>query len=113
MRYKSELSKIDRIRIPFDDYVFLANYHIFPILLDENIDRHSLMVFLREKGIQTSIHYPPIHKFSYYRTMMGDQILHNTDFVSRYELTLPIYAGITNEQIDFIIDALCAYCKNT
>jgi dTDP-4-amino-4,6-dideoxygalactose transaminase len=51
--------------------------------------------------------------FSYYRAMMGDQILHNTDFVARHELTLPMYADITNEQIDFIIDALRAYCKNT
>jgi dTDP-4-amino-4,6-dideoxygalactose transaminase len=106
MRYKSELSKIDRIKIPFCDYVFLANYHIFPILLDENIDRQMSMVFLREKGIQTSIHYPPIHKFSYYRTMIGDQILQNTDFVARHELTLPMYAGIADAQIDYVVDSL-------
>jgi dTDP-4-amino-4,6-dideoxygalactose transaminase len=112
-RYKDALSKIDKIKVPFGNYCFSANYHIFPILLDKNIDRNSLMVFLREKGIQTSIHYPPVHKFSYYRTMMGDQILHNTDFVARHELTLPMYADITNKQIDFIIDALRAYFKNT
>ena len=113
IRYKDALSKIDKIKIPFGNYCFLANYHIFPILLDKSINRNSLMVFLREKGIQTSIHYPPVHMFSYYRAMMGDQILHNTDFVARHELTLPMYADITNEQIDFIIDALRAYCKNT
>jgi dTDP-4-amino-4,6-dideoxygalactose transaminase len=67
------------------------------------------MVFLREKGIQTSIHYPPIHKFSYYRTMMGDQILHNTDFISRHELTLPMYTGITDAQIDYVVDTLNNY----
>lgn len=113
MRYKNGLSEIDSIKIPFGGYAFLANYHIFPILLDENIDRHDLMIFLRERGIQTSIHYPPIHQFSYYRTMMGDQILHNTDFVARHELTLPMYDGITNGQIDFVIDALRTYCKYT
>jgi dTDP-4-amino-4,6-dideoxygalactose transaminase len=104
--YKNALSKIDKIKIPFSNYCFLANYHIFPILLDKSIDRHSLMVFLREKGIQTSIHYPPIHKFSYYRTIMGDQIMHNTDFASRHELTLPMYASITDDQIDYVVDAL-------
>lgn len=104
--YKNALSKIDKIKIPFGNYSFIANYHIFPILLDESIDRHSLMVFLREKGIQTSIHYPSIHKFGYYRTIMGDQILPNTDFVARHELTLPMYASITDAQIDYIVDAL-------
>jgi len=113
IRYKDALSKLDKIKIPFGNYCFLANYHIFPILLDKSIDRYSLMVFLREKGIQTSIHYPPIHKFSYYKTIIGDQIMHNTDFVSQHELTLPMYASITNEQIDFIIDAMHAYCRNT
>jgi dTDP-4-amino-4,6-dideoxygalactose transaminase len=64
------------------------------------------MVFLREKGIQTSIHYPPIHKFSYYRTILGDQILHNTNFATRHELTLPMYPSITDDQIDYVVDAL-------
>ncbi len=64
------------------------------------------MVFLREKGIQTSIHYPPIHKFSYYKTIMGDKILHITDFAARHELTLPMYASITDSQIDYVVDAL-------
>jgi dTDP-4-amino-4,6-dideoxygalactose transaminase len=105
-RYKNALSKIDRIKIPFGNYCFLANYHIFPILLDKSINRNSLMVFLREKGIQTSIHYPPVHMFSYYRAMMGDQILHNTDFVAQQELTLPMYAGIADAQIDQVVDAL-------
>ena len=44
---------------------------------------------------------------------MEDQILHNADFVARNELTLPMYANITNEQIDFIIDAIRSYCKNS
>ncbi len=105
-RYKDALSKCDGIKIPFSNYCFLANYHIFPILLDKSIDRYSLMVFLREKGIQTSIHYPPIHKFSYYKTIMGDKILHITDFAARHELTLPMYASITDSQIDYVVDAL-------
>jgi dTDP-4-amino-4,6-dideoxygalactose transaminase len=105
-RYKTALSKIDKIKIPFGNYCFPANYHIFPILLDKSIDRHDLMVFLRKKGIQTSIHYPPIHQFSYYKTIMKDQILHNTDFISRHELTLPMYSGITDAQIDYVVDAL-------
>ena len=111
--YKDALSKSDKIKIPFGNYCFPANYHIFPILLDKSIDRHDLMVFLREKGIQTSIHYPPIHQFSYYKAIMRNQILHNTDFISRHELTLPMYAGISDAQIDYVVDALNNFIRET
>ena len=105
-RYKSELSKIDRIRIPFSDYAFLANYHIFPILLDESIDRQSLMIFLREKGIQTSIHYPPIHQFSFYKNFDIKYDLPLTEYVGQHELTLPMFDGITDEQICLISEKM-------
>lgn len=111
IRYKNALSKIDKITIPFADYSFSANYHIFPVLLNKSINRHSLMVYLRGKGIQTSIHYPPVHKFSYYKTVMGDHILRNTDSVSLHELTLPMYAGITDAQIDYVVDALINFIE--
>jgi dTDP-4-amino-4,6-dideoxygalactose transaminase len=111
IRYKNALSKIDKITIPFANYSFSANYHIFPILLNKSINRHSLMVYLRGKGIQTSIHYPPVHKFSYYKTVMGDHVLRNTDSVSLHELTLPMYAGITDAQIDYVVDALINFIE--
>jgi dTDP-4-amino-4,6-dideoxygalactose transaminase len=37
---------------------------------------------------------------------MGDQIMRNTDFAARYELTLPMYASISDAQIDYVVDAL-------
>jgi dTDP-4-amino-4,6-dideoxygalactose transaminase len=108
-RYKNNLKKIDKIKIPFADDSFDANYHIFPILLDESIDRQSLMVFLRERGIQTSIHYPPVHKFSYYCSLMGNQNLPLTEYIAGHELTLPIFAGITDTQVDYVVDRLIEF----
>jgi dTDP-4-amino-4,6-dideoxygalactose transaminase len=105
-RYKDALSKIDKIKVPFGNYCFSVNYHIFPILLDKSINRNSLMVFLREKGIQTSIHYPPIHCFSFYQKRFGFQNLPLTENITQHELTLPIYADITDTQIDYVVYAL-------
>jgi dTDP-4-amino-4,6-dideoxygalactose transaminase len=42
---------------------------------------------------------------------MGDHILHNTDSVSWHELTLPMYAGITGAQIDYVADALINFIE--
>jgi len=105
-RYKDALSKIDRIKIPFSNYCFLANYHIFPILLDKSIDRHSLMVFLRDKGIQTSIHYPPVHMFSYYRKNYKTKMLPLTEEIGIREVTLPMFPTITDGQICLISEKM-------
>jgi dTDP-4-amino-4,6-dideoxygalactose transaminase len=107
--YKDVLSKIDRIKIPFSNYCFLANYHIFPILLDKNIDRHSLIVFLREKGIQTSIHYPPVQMFSYYRENYKTTRLPITEEIGMREVTLPMFPTITDGQICFISEKIMEF----
>ena len=109
IRYKDALSKIDRIKIPFGNYYFLANYHIFPILLDKGIDRHSLMVFLRDKGIQTSIHYPPVQMFSYYRENYKTTVLPLTEEIGTREVTLPMFPTITDEQICFISEKILEF----
>ncbi|MGA2527197.1 MAG: DegT/DnrJ/EryC1/StrS aminotransferase family protein [Smithellaceae bacterium] len=107
--YKDSLSKIDGIKIPFGNYCFLANYHIFSILLDKSIDRHSLMVFLREKGIQTSIHYPPVHMFSYYRGNYKTTMLPITEEIGMREVTLPMFPTITDGQICFISEKIMEF----
>jgi len=106
IHYKDALSKIDKIKIPFGNYCFPANYHIFPILLDKSIDRHSLMVFLREKGIQTSIHYTPVHMFSYYRKNYKTEMLPLTEEIGICEVTLPMFPTITDGQIHLIAEKI-------
>jgi dTDP-4-amino-4,6-dideoxygalactose transaminase len=112
LRYKTGLKKMGRIKLPFVDRSAEANYHLFSILLDDSVDRQDLMTYLRGRGIQTSIHYPPVHNFSFHRQHFKTQNLHLTEHIAAHELTLPMYVGIKDEQIDFIIDALLGYCNN-
>jgi dTDP-4-amino-4,6-dideoxygalactose transaminase len=111
--YKKRLINIDEITIPFADNVEEKNYHIFPILLDKSVNRNDLMTYLRQNGIQTSIHYPPIHKFSFYQNHgYGiNQNLPITEYVGQHELTLPMFSGITEHQIEHIINVLFEYFK--
>ena len=111
-RYKSGLKQIKEIKIPFAERrEEEVNYHIFPVLLADSVDRLHLMSYLREKGIQTSIHYPPVHSFSFHRQYFQAQDMPLTEYVAAHELTLPMYVGITFEQIDFIINALSEYFR--
>ena len=82
------------------------SFHIFPVLLPEKVQREAFMVNLRNAGIQSSIHYRPIHTFSYYREKYGDMNLPVTDAVARREVTLPLFPTMTDEQINAVIETV-------
>ena len=106
--YKKRLEKISGISVPFKNYKEKPSYHIFPILLAEDISRNEFIDKLKEKGIQTSIHYPPIHLFTYYRKKFGFEqgMLPKTEFVGEHEVTLPLYPGKNVENVEYIINCI-------
>lgn len=83
-------------------------YHQFPILCDK---RDELQAFLLDEGIQTLIHYPvPPHLAECYRRLgyrEGDYPL--SERYAREELSLPIYSGLTEPEIDYILAAINSY----
>ncbi len=108
--YTENLNSIEEIEVPFSDYDGVSSYHIFPVLLSEKIDRMGFMEYLREQGIQTSVHYPPIHLFSYYRELMPSDIrLPLTEYVGRREVTLPLFPTMTEEQVEYVVNAIKEY----
>ena len=106
--YKKRLEKISGISVPFKNYKEKPSYHIFPILLAEDISRNEFIDKLKEKGIQTSIHYPPIHLFTYYRKKFGfeEGILPKTEYVGEHEVTLPLYPGMCEDDVKFITERI-------
>ena len=83
----------------------VPSYHILPVLLAEGTDRSRVMVELRSRGIQSSIHYPPFQQFSAYQ----DENLGPTPvaaMISARELTLPMYPSMTTDEVGFVVSAL-------
>lgn len=105
-RYIEQLSGIPQIAIPFaDNKEFVSNY-IMPIVLlnSTRARRNQIRDYIHAAGIQTSVHYPAVHHFSTYQELGA--ILPQTDYVTDNEITLPMYAALTYEQIDNICDTL-------
>ena len=105
-RYVSKLEGLSGFSLPF---LNIGNtepvYHIFPILLDSNVDRVNLIGKLKEFGIQTSIHYPAIGTF----TAFKDIGLNNSPLaqdISKRELTLPLYPTMSIEEVDLVVECL-------
>jgi dTDP-4-amino-4,6-dideoxygalactose transaminase len=106
--YMGQLEDVPEITIPFKDHPQKSSYHIFPALLSDKINRLNFQNELKIKGIQSSIHYPPVHLFSYYKNTFGfeEGMLPNTEYVSNHEVTLPLHPLMTNEDISSICDSI-------
>jgi dTDP-4-amino-4,6-dideoxygalactose transaminase len=78
-------------------------WHIFGIRCDR---RDELEKFLNDRGIGTNKHYPiPIHLQKCYKDMgfvKGDFPV--AEEISATELSLPMYYGMTDEQVRYVID---------
>jgi dTDP-4-amino-4,6-dideoxygalactose transaminase len=104
-RYRELLRDIPGIVVPFGEQRGRSAHHIFPILLPEKTDRAAFMERMRhEKGIQTSIHYPPVHRFDLYRRLYNrnDAGLEQTRIVGAREVTLPISPTLRDDQVAYI-----------
>ncbi len=102
------------VKVPFDKHPGISACHIQPVLLPEGIDRTQFMENMKECGIQTSIHYPPIHTFTYYRQNEGKQVhLPMTEMIGGREVTLPLFPGLKDEDIMTIGEAVKVVLSHT
>ena len=104
--YILSLKQIPNVIIPFKDYSDFTSNYIFPIVL-ANVNaeqRDDVRNKLAEVGIQTSMHYPAVHKFLIYKDFYKELPL--TDQMVNSMITLPMYAKLTKDQVEFISDTL-------
>jgi dTDP-4-amino-4,6-dideoxygalactose transaminase len=79
--------------------------HLFTVVLD-GVDRQAFRAALAEQGVQTSVHYPPVHEFSIYRK--DSPSLPVTEEYGANAVTLPLYAHMTAAQQDIVVEAVRA-----
>ena len=98
--------KVPEVCLPFRGHRGESACHLMPIVLPKETNRTVIMEMLKERGIQTSIHYPPIHLFSYYKGPDGIHSLEITEDLAKRELTLPLYPGMEAVDVKYVVNAL-------
>ena len=80
-------------------------WHIFAVRCQK---RDELTAYLAEKGISTNKHYPiPIHLQGAYASLHIPQgALPIAEEISATQLSLPMYYGMTDNEVGYVIDAL-------
>lgn len=100
--------KNPKIILPYviDDVVPV--WHIFGVRCES---RDSLEIYLKQNGISTNKHYPiPMHLQECYKNLgykAGDYPIAET--ISKTELSLPMYYGMTDKEIQYVIDVINRY----
>ena len=97
----SELADTDLIRLA-DSRGMEHNAHIFYLLVN---NRDKVLKKLRENGIYATTHYYPLH-LSQYGEQFYSHKLPNTEYVFNHIIRLPLWYGISINDIEFIIDTL-------
>lgn len=103
--YRQELES-SGVGLPFSHSAGQSAYHIFPMLLPVGVERKGFIDRMRTERIQTSIHYPPSHCFTYYVERFGPTSLPRTEDAAAREVTLPLYPTMGEEGVMAVVEAV-------
>jgi dTDP-4-amino-4,6-dideoxygalactose transaminase len=70
------------------------------------VNRNQFIDQMRAERIQTSIHYPPTHTFTYYMSKYGRITLAKTEDAAAREVTLPLYPGMGEENVRLVVQTV-------
>ncbi|MDD2384201.1 MAG: UDP-4-amino-4,6-dideoxy-N-acetyl-beta-L-altrosamine transaminase [Sulfurospirillaceae bacterium] len=85
-----------------------STYHLYPILLDRSLwcSKEEIFKALHAKGLGVQVHYKPVYQFSYYKKLLGDIRLPNTEDFYKAELSIPCHQGMNMDDAIFVADTL-------
>ncbi|MBR2309279.1 MAG: DegT/DnrJ/EryC1/StrS family aminotransferase [Oscillospiraceae bacterium] len=94
-----------KIVLPYVPEYAVPVWHVFAVRCKE---RDALAAFLTEKGLGINKHYPiAMHLQDCYKDLnLPKGSLPIAEEISETELSLPMYYGMTEEEIDYVIEAV-------
>jgi dTDP-4-amino-4,6-dideoxygalactose transaminase len=108
LRYRQLIAEHCRsVTVPFTS-LWPSAHHLMPVVLPAAIRRQTVIDRLRRRGIQTTVHYPPVHRLTFYRHRYPDCHLPRTEEFARRELTLPLHPRMTQDTVELVVNSLAA-----
>jgi len=99
-RYSDEL-KISK-KMPFEKGCV---YHLFWVQLK---NRTEFMKLMLKNGVETGIHFKPIHKMKLYRNHIR---LKNTEEAARRIVSLPMHPNLSDDDVSYVIKLVNKFAK--
>ncbi len=100
-RYTEGLSGLPWLKLPPGDTPDVkSSWHIYCVQVER---RDDLAAYLQEHEISTGVHYKPIHL---YRCYGNTPHLPVAEEVFQHILSLPMHPGLTDDDVDYVIDTI-------
>jgi len=102
-----------------DAAVATTNWHMFQVVLPtERLQggpaqaRAHVMEAMRERGVGTGVHYPPVHLFTYFRSLgWREGMLPHAERIGRGIVTLPLFPAMQSSDVQRVCETLSETCK--
>lgn len=101
--YTDSLSQLPSVELPIPEKWAKSSWHLFEIKAQR---RDELQAYLASQGVSTSVHYIPIHTMSLYRSKFGQVHLPVTEELASRILTLPMYPGLTEDDLRKVVSLI-------
>jgi dTDP-4-amino-4,6-dideoxygalactose transaminase len=113
--YSLKLQDIPELTVPTSLSQAYHVYHLYVIKVQEH--RDQLAAYLKERGIQTGVHYPlPLPFQPAYANKTSQQDRNRFSYVKQISdriLSLPIFPEISEEQVDSVCNAIHSFFEST
>lgn len=106
------LSSIDSVRVPEYPEGYFHVHQMYTIEVMGGVAvRDDLMRYLSENKIGTKVYFYPVHLTHFYKSQFGYRggELPVTERISDQVLSLPMFPGLTTDEMDYVIETIRKY----
>ena len=107
-RYEKALTTVSSLALPIVAADVTSAWHLYPVRVDASLDRAEVFNALRAEGLGVNVHYIPVHLHPYYRSRFGYRggEFPIAETASGRLISLPMFHGMTDEDVDDVILAV-------
>lgn len=108
MRYRAALRQVDGLTCVPPDLVAAGADHLMVVLLPAGADRGAVRRAMSSGGVGTSVHFPPLHRLSWFRdhATVGPSGVAGAESVADRALSLPLHPHLSDAEVDCVVDVL-------
>jgi dTDP-4-amino-4,6-dideoxygalactose transaminase len=106
--YNKSFSGVETVQTPYESGICNSNFHLYVLLMDFKkigIERGNFMTLLKQQGVQTQVHYIPVHTHPFYQknfgTRWGD--CPNAEAYYRKCLSIPLYPAMSDSDAEKVV----------
>jgi dTDP-4-amino-4,6-dideoxygalactose transaminase len=105
--YRRRLAAIDGLVVPFEGLDETSSCHILVVVLPDGVARERVQQLMKQAGIQTSVHYPPVHRFTSFAQRFPADVP-SVDRLAPRLLTLPLHPLMSAQDVVSVCETLHA-----